>query len=924
MPGGLTLPGGSGGGGGGRSLGPETNTFGTSATASRAAAQTLRNNYASANAAWLAQYNGNRNFVIHLVWNGGDAFERRNVAGTGWEDVTDLLIGRRGPGPTDGQVTAAVQAGVKPYARIGGRLISGPDADSAFLLENEVTQSFLLNIFGLTAQELNDLFVNAVVSGSGLSQSITITQADGSTFALALPDTTGGDGGGGTADGRVSSVAFAADGTTLTLTLTTGATVSASVPAALRQAGLSQSQVQALINAAEADDLTVAQVASQISTALANYREFASVFSRSADYTLQVSDRGDTIRLTGGTARTFSAPSAAPNGWWARLLNTSSAVLTFDVGVTARIEGAGQTLEIPAGDCVTVQYLGASTWAVVTDTAGEAGDDGGGSAPAERVVLAISDQVQGTGTDGQTGASGVASQALPTDYNDFDNTELIVYDPRNNTTTFIYLRNAWLAAQTDGNAPKLGASDQDEAGTRQWITWTPSTRLFGRSGQSATATARDILRIVGVRLFNDGGAGGSAGEVADGSLTPAKMDSDTEAKQKAFRETFASAHIGQGAALPLAAVSNVGDVWIFPQAVSSGLAWRDVSDQATVIDSADAGDVGLYIGARGWVRVGNIFRRPGTPHALFVSPGQIQKGSITNKFELNLFIAPGLYTNVTKAQVTIGGVEQTIATPEITDHVTVRSIQVLVTTAMRNALEALDDNAVDTVIVRLLNASDVQQAEITAELLVVAGGGADTTARAAATANERRLDAIEPRTTALESKAWTGTAYVTPHELHAGIGTFTMRATLRRVDGTFPNGSRMRIAAGTRNGAFVHATEDLNTPATLAFDAAQSRALIQNTTNGWIGGPLYLDVYQSDETTRITRIPIYVPVVQGSVGPLITNIAAYDATQDRFEDSTGGQVALPAGAIVLTTQAIYDAAAADSFAFPANVIFLTR
>ena len=151
-----------------------------------------------------------------------------------------------------------------------------------------------------------------------------------------------------------------------------------------------------------------------------------------------------------------------------------------------------------------------------------------------------------------------------------------------------------------------------------------------------------------------------------------------------------------------------------------------------------------------------------------------------------------------------------------------------------------------------------------------------------------------------------------------------MRATLTRTTGTFPNGARMRIAAGARNGAFVHATEDKAAPASLAFDAAQSRALIQNTSNGWIGGTLYLDVYESDEATRIVRLPLYIPVVQGSVGPLITNIASYDATQDRFEDSTGGPVALHPGAIVLTTQAIYDAAAADSFAFPADVIFLTR
>ena len=121
----------------------------------------------------------------------------------------------------------------------------------------------------------------------------------------------------------------------------------------------------------------------------------------------------------------------------------------------------------------------------------------------------------------------------------------------------------------------------------------------------------------------------------------------------------------------------------------------------------------------------------------------------------------------------------------------------------------------------------------------------------------------------------------------------------------------------------MHAVDDANTPAILAFDATQSMALIQNMTNGLIGGSPFLDVYQSDETTRIVRIPLRIPVVQGSIGPLITNIASYDATQNRFEDSTGGPVALLAGAVVLTTQAIYDAAVADSFAFPANVLFYT-
>ena len=54
----LLRPGGLGGGGV-LGLGPIQNTFGDASTANRAAAETLRNTYATANAEWLAQYDGN-------------------------------------------------------------------------------------------------------------------------------------------------------------------------------------------------------------------------------------------------------------------------------------------------------------------------------------------------------------------------------------------------------------------------------------------------------------------------------------------------------------------------------------------------------------------------------------------------------------------------------------------------------------------------------------------------------------------------------------------------------------------------------------------------------------------------------------------------------------------------------------------------
>ena len=90
--------GGAGGsGGGGFSLGPADNTFGVSTTANRAAAETLRNTYALANAAWLAEYTADRSFFIQLVWTGNaSVVQRRNAGGTAWEDVTGIIRGGQG------------------------------------------------------------------------------------------------------------------------------------------------------------------------------------------------------------------------------------------------------------------------------------------------------------------------------------------------------------------------------------------------------------------------------------------------------------------------------------------------------------------------------------------------------------------------------------------------------------------------------------------------------------------------------------------------------------------------------------------------------------------------------------------------------------------------------------------------------------
>lgn len=93
--------------GGGFTLGPAQNVFGDLTTADQAAAEALRDAYATANAAWLALYNSDRNNFIQLVWAAGDQLQRRNVAGTAWEDSTGVIIGRQGPAGTNGRDGAA-------------------------------------------------------------------------------------------------------------------------------------------------------------------------------------------------------------------------------------------------------------------------------------------------------------------------------------------------------------------------------------------------------------------------------------------------------------------------------------------------------------------------------------------------------------------------------------------------------------------------------------------------------------------------------------------------------------------------------------------------------------------------------------------------------------------------------------------------
>ena len=108
----ITGPGGlATGGAGGLTLGPPTNEF-TAAT--KAAAETLRNTYATANATWLASYDDEPTYTITINWPAtptNTVFQARRSSS--WADVTGLVRGPKGTAGDDGD-----QARFEVYAYI--------------------------------------------------------------------------------------------------------------------------------------------------------------------------------------------------------------------------------------------------------------------------------------------------------------------------------------------------------------------------------------------------------------------------------------------------------------------------------------------------------------------------------------------------------------------------------------------------------------------------------------------------------------------------------------------------------------------------------------------------------------------------------------------------------------------------------------
>ena len=231
------------------------------------------------------------------------------------------------------------------------------------------------------------------------------------------------------------------------------------------------------------------------------------VSDKTADYTIVNGDQGNTIRATGSTALKFNLPDVATPiaaGWWVRVANASSAALTLDGNGADTIDGAA-TLEVAAGDVVTLQVVGATAWMVLTTTAGGAatGAAAGGGRSFDKVS-----------TD--TAITSSAWAEVPVAGMDLDDLAFIWLDggaprfrpivrwgdiPESDSTNITF---------TDGSAyPAPSLASDNLAGGTVFLVWlrrrTNGTHLGVRFNFSENAGKFNVVRI------GQGGAGASDG-----------------------------------------------------------------------------------------------------------------------------------------------------------------------------------------------------------------------------------------------------------------------------------------------------------------------------------------------------------------------------------------------------------------------------
>ena len=183
---------GGAGGGAGFALGPTENTFNA---ATQAAGIIALGVYATANSAWLAQYDANASLMIRVTWPvipANEAYYAR--AASAWVNVTPVIVGPIGPKGDQGAVQTGTEIGLALDTLIGDALwrsrLSGVDlvaaVDKAVASTVWRTGHTVLQNAKAIVDALDIYFTNtAWRTGGGVSSGgITVAQATDAAGAL--------------------------------------------------------------------------------------------------------------------------------------------------------------------------------------------------------------------------------------------------------------------------------------------------------------------------------------------------------------------------------------------------------------------------------------------------------------------------------------------------------------------------------------------------------------------------------------------------------------------------------------------------------------------------------------------------------------------------------------------------------------------
>ena len=169
--------GGVGGGGAGVKLRVPPDIF---TGANRSAAETARNN--GLDAAALAEFDDDPNLLIILRIGGVDTFQGRRTGQ--WRDIANIAEGEPGPPPSDAQVQAAVQSGVKQYARAGGRDIQNDDLDDDTITDAKFTAEVREKISEGSAPDVVVASANTSIPATARGDTYVNLGSSGITYTL--------------------------------------------------------------------------------------------------------------------------------------------------------------------------------------------------------------------------------------------------------------------------------------------------------------------------------------------------------------------------------------------------------------------------------------------------------------------------------------------------------------------------------------------------------------------------------------------------------------------------------------------------------------------------------------------------------------------------------------------------------------------